>query len=187
LQLPRLKEWREFRGFTQPELAERAGLSLRTVFNYEHGSNALPNNARKLAEALGVQIGDLLSEQDHPKGAAPPSVQLTLNGVLVEERRRPTEHEIKALNRWLSDLERRLDERNLTRDEIAHELDAVLAFGIRKDPDAYPDELFNRFMRTVRRTLEGGKSFDALQAEFAGLEADMNRLVEAHEQAKELQ
>jgi transcriptional regulator with XRE-family HTH domain len=187
VQLPRLKEWREFRGYTQPELAERAGLSLRTVFNYEHGGNALPNNARKLAEALGVQIGDLLSEEAHPKGAAPPSVQLTLNGVLVEERRRPTDSEIKALDRWLSHLERRLDEHNLTRAEIAHEADAFGAFGIRKDPDVYPDALFNRLMRTMRRMLEEGKSIDALQAEFAGLEEEMNRLVEAHEQAQERQ
>ena len=102
MKLPRLREWREFRGLTQPELAERAGLSLRSVFNYEHGGNALPNSTRKLAEALGVEIGDLLDEEAHPKGAAPPSVQLTINGVLAEERRRPTAQELQALDRWLS-------------------------------------------------------------------------------------
>jgi transcriptional regulator with XRE-family HTH domain len=86
VQLPRLKEWREFRGLTQPELAERAGLSLRTVFNYEHEGNALPNNARKLAEALGIEVGDLISEEAHPKGSAPLS-QPSFNHLLAEERR----------------------------------------------------------------------------------------------------
>jgi transcriptional regulator with XRE-family HTH domain len=88
VQLPRLKEWREFRGLTQPELAERAGMSLRSVFNYEHGGNALPNSARKLAAALGVEIGDLISADAHPKGAAPPS-QPSFNH-LLEERRSPS-------------------------------------------------------------------------------------------------
>jgi transcriptional regulator with XRE-family HTH domain len=89
VQLPRLKEWREFRGLTQPELADRAGLSLRTVFNYEHGGNALPNNARKLAAALGVDIGDLISEEARPKGSAPPALQTSLfNGDVSDEERR---------------------------------------------------------------------------------------------------
>lgn len=108
MQLPRLKEWREFRGLTQPELAERAGLSLRTVFNYEHEGNALPNNARKLAEALGIEVGDLISEEAHPKGSAPLS-QPNFNHLLAEERRTHEisqeiehlrEHVVSTLDRW---------------------------------------------------------------------------------------
>lgn len=108
MQLPRLKEWREFRGLTQPELAERAGLSLRTVFNYEHGGNALPNNARKLAEALRIEVGDLISEEAHPKGSAPLS-QASFNHLLAEERRdyeitreleHLREHVVDTLERW---------------------------------------------------------------------------------------
>ena len=177
MQLPRLKEWREFRGFTQPELAERAGLSLRTVFNYEHGGNALPNNTRKLAKALEVEIGDLLSEEAHPKGAAPP-FQRSFNHLLAEERRRPTDRNIKALDRWLAYNEHRLDESNMTQSEIDHELDAVVAFD--KPLPEYPDDLFNRFMLLMRRVLKEGKSFAALQVELAELE-------EAHEHAKERQ
>jgi transcriptional regulator with XRE-family HTH domain len=184
VQLPRLKEWREFRGFTQPELAERAGLSLRTVFNYEHGGNALPNNTRKLAEALEVEIGDLLSAEAHPKGAAQPSVQLTINGVLAEQLRRPTEQEIKALDRWLSYLESRLDRQDLSVEEIAHELDAFSAFGIRKAPADYPDDIYNRCLRLMRRTLEEGKSFTDLRTEIAELQAEMNRFEESHKERR---
>jgi transcriptional regulator with XRE-family HTH domain len=180
VQLPRLKEWREFRGFTQPELAERAGLSLRSVFNCEHGGNALPNTTRKLAKALDVEIGDLLSEEAHPKGAAQPSVQLTINGVLAEELRRPTDQEIKALDRWLSYAEKRLDKQDLSAEEIAHELDAASAMGIMKVPAEYPDELCDAFLRIVRRMLEEGKSFTGLQAEFTDLNADMNRVEATH-------
>lgn len=183
MKLPRLREWREFRGLTQPELAERAGLSLRSVFNYEHGGNALPNSTRKLAEALGVEIGDLLDEEAHPKGAAPPSVQLTINGVLAEERRRPTAQELQALDRWLSYLESRLNRQDLSAAEIEHELDAVRAFG--KLVPEYPDELFDRFMHVARRAFEEAKSLRSLRDELADLETDMTNLKEAHEQARQ--
>jgi transcriptional regulator with XRE-family HTH domain len=178
----RVRGKRERLGLTLAMLAQKAGTSKNTILSAEHGGDIRPTTARKIAEALGTDIADLLGESDSPKGIAPPSVQLTLNGVLAEARRRPTEQEIKALGRWLSYLEQRLDRGNLSRDEIAHELDAANAFGVRKDPAEYPDEIFKWFVRLVRRTLEEGKSFDALQAELDALEAEINRLEATHQE-----
>jgi transcriptional regulator with XRE-family HTH domain len=173
---------RERLGLTLAMVAQRAGTSKNTVMSAEHGADIRPTTARKIAEALGVEIVDLLGASDSPKAVASPSQP--------EERRSeasPTAGEIKAISRWLSYLEQRLGEGNLTRDEIAHDIDAARAFGIGKDPTLYPTDLVGDFLQIGRRALEEGKSFDALQTELAGLEADMDRLEEVHAEAKESQ
>lgn len=64
MKLPRLREWRELRGKTQVELAEEAGRSSRSIAGYEAGAEARPNTARRLAEALGVEVIDLARQDD---------------------------------------------------------------------------------------------------------------------------
>jgi transcriptional regulator with XRE-family HTH domain len=62
----RLKALRAERGFTQKELAERAGISLRSVQNYELGCR-MPVNmgaVQSLAGALSVTASELLGEED---------------------------------------------------------------------------------------------------------------------------
>ena len=76
MQLPRLREWRNLRGFTQVELAQRAGISPRAVAGYEAGESTKPHTARKVAEALGVEIVDLLGADAAPRGAAVPHLVL---------------------------------------------------------------------------------------------------------------
>jgi excisionase family DNA binding protein len=128
-------------------------------------------------------LEDFLETRSYPKVQAP----LPSGDPQAGRRYSPTDQEIKSLVRWLSYLEHRLNEGNLAREEIAHDLDAASAFGIRKDPAQYPDEVFDKFMRLIRRALEEGKSFDALQTELVGLEAAMHRLEEVYAEAKELQ
>jgi excisionase family DNA binding protein len=128
-------------------------------------------------------LEDFLETRSYPKVQA----SLPSDDSQAGRRYSPTDQEIKSLGRWLSYLEHRLDEGNLTREEIAHDLDAASAFGIKKDPARYTDDVRHHFMRLMRRALEEGKSFDALQTEFSGLEADMDRLEEVHAQAKEQQ
>jgi transcriptional regulator with XRE-family HTH domain len=90
LQIPKLREWRESRALTQVELAERAGMSSRSVAGYEAGGGARPPTVRKLAEALGVEVADLRGDPEHPLGVAPPSpTQLPLNGFEEERRTQP--------------------------------------------------------------------------------------------------
>jgi transcriptional regulator with XRE-family HTH domain len=74
LKLPRLKEVRELHGWSQKKLAEQSGVSRDSISNYETGQReAWPATSRRLADALGVEIADLLEERARPKEVAPSS------------------------------------------------------------------------------------------------------------------
>jgi transcriptional regulator with XRE-family HTH domain len=60
MQLPRLKEWREARGFTQRTLAAEAHTGYVTIYKIEDGNSCTPTTAKKLADALQVDIRDLM-------------------------------------------------------------------------------------------------------------------------------
>ena len=75
VQIPKLREWREARALTQVELAERAGISSRSVAGYEAGTGARLPTVRKLAAALDVEPTDLYGEVDSPLAQAPPETQ----------------------------------------------------------------------------------------------------------------
>ncbi len=61
MKLPRLREVRELRGWSQGVLAEKADVSRDSISNYETGQReAYPATARKLADALSVSIADLV-------------------------------------------------------------------------------------------------------------------------------
>lgn len=63
-----LAEWREFRGFTQEELADRAGLSVGLISAIESQKSAYSaESLDNLARALGIERGMLLDVS--PKGA----------------------------------------------------------------------------------------------------------------------
>ena len=73
MQIPKLREWRRVRGLSQKELAEKAGISERSVAGYEAGGGARPSTTRKLAAALGVEVADLFGEPaETGKAQAPP-------------------------------------------------------------------------------------------------------------------
>jgi transcriptional regulator with XRE-family HTH domain len=87
VQIPRLREWRELQGWTQKDLAQESGVSARSIASYEAGGSARPGTARRLAEALNIEVADLVMLG---KAQAPPSPeQPSLNGFEVEERRTP--------------------------------------------------------------------------------------------------
>jgi transcriptional regulator with XRE-family HTH domain len=76
VQIPNLRELRELRGLTQKELADVSGVSLRSVAGYEGGAQVRPNTARKLAQALHVEVADLARASSYPKAQAPqPSLE----------------------------------------------------------------------------------------------------------------
>jgi transcriptional regulator with XRE-family HTH domain len=101
---------RERQGLTLAMVAARAGTSKNTVLSAEHGGDIRPTTARKIAEALGVEITDLLGETEHPLAEAPPSQEkLFNNGILAEERRAPTAAELNAVEK-LADFCRQLAE-----------------------------------------------------------------------------
>lgn len=89
MQLERLKEWRESQGFTQRELAGKAGVGEVTVARVETGASIRPNTARKIAGALGLEVSDLLARPPtlaepttFPKESAPSTPEVS-----DEERR----------------------------------------------------------------------------------------------------
>ncbi len=59
-----LKQYREKRKLSQRELAERSGVSLRTLQDYEQGRKPINQAAaitvHRIAQALGVTVEDLL-------------------------------------------------------------------------------------------------------------------------------
>lgn len=60
LKLPRLREVREIRGWSQGVLAEKSDVSRDSISNYETGQReAYPATARKLADALNVSVSEL--------------------------------------------------------------------------------------------------------------------------------
>jgi transcriptional regulator with XRE-family HTH domain len=68
--MEQLKRLREERGLSQVKLAARADLNPATVNQIERGArNASPGTLRKLADALGVSLVDLI-EGNYPKGQA---------------------------------------------------------------------------------------------------------------------
>ncbi|BBL78758.1 hypothetical protein RxyAA322_06120 [Rubrobacter xylanophilus] len=58
---PHLREARILAGLSQMELAERSGVSRATIADAEAGERSLqPRTVRKLAAALGLEVGELL-------------------------------------------------------------------------------------------------------------------------------
>ena len=61
--MERLKELRRERVLSSRELEERSGVSYNTIWRIEDGrQGAHPRTVRKLAEALGVEPSELLTE-----------------------------------------------------------------------------------------------------------------------------
>ncbi len=73
MELPRLREWRESRGLMQKEVAKTAGVSEWTVLRAEGGASVRTPTARKIADALGVSVSDLLESPPVPLASAPPA------------------------------------------------------------------------------------------------------------------
>jgi transcriptional regulator with XRE-family HTH domain len=186
VQMERIRQLRKERGLSQARLAVMADMDPATLNRLERGTgNPNLKTLERVADALEVEVADFF-----PKAPRRSSLEPSLLNGLEDEGRSeasPTTGEITAIKRWLSYLEQRLSEGNLTCEEIAHDIDAARAFGIGKYPALYSTDLVGDFLRIGRRALEEGKSFDTLQTELAGLEADMDQLEEAYAEAKEQQ
>ena len=57
----RVKELRHAQVLTLRELADKSGVSKDTINRIERGHGAYPSTIRKLAQALGVKPGDLVT------------------------------------------------------------------------------------------------------------------------------
>ncbi len=69
LPVPNLRAWRQWRGLSQAELAQRAGVRGPTVSDTENGKTAASyTTIGKLAGALGITREQLLHEQPGKEG-----------------------------------------------------------------------------------------------------------------------
>lgn len=66
-----IREHRESKGWSQADLAFRAGVSPSTIYNWEAGRfEPKASQLRKLAQALEVSMDDIDFESDTKKAAA---------------------------------------------------------------------------------------------------------------------
>jgi transcriptional regulator with XRE-family HTH domain len=109
----RLRELRAERQLSLREVEERGGPNKDTMSLIERGVHKpQPQTFGRIAKALGMGVAELRSEleaAERPLAEAPPSQQLTLNGLLTEERRAPTFVELHAIE-TLKDYCNRLEE-----------------------------------------------------------------------------
>jgi len=92
----RLREERQFRGWSQRDLARETGVNTDTISGIETGAHEpRPSTLRKLAEGLGIEVRDLFMEPALPKAEAPmpglEDIPETLDS-LLEQRGVPTRH-----------------------------------------------------------------------------------------------
>ncbi len=73
----RLAALRKERGWTQPELAEQLGVSVKAITYYEReASNPTAKTVEQIAKVFGVAPADLIADQDtrpHKRKSGPPS------------------------------------------------------------------------------------------------------------------
>jgi transcriptional regulator with XRE-family HTH domain len=76
---PLLREWRESMGETQHTLSALSGITVATISRIENGFPLRPGTAKKLAEALGVSVVDLMNNPPVPAGKAEaPATELSV-------------------------------------------------------------------------------------------------------------
>jgi transcriptional regulator with XRE-family HTH domain len=96
-----LKEVRELHGWSQTRLAEESDVSRDSISNYETGQReAYPATAKKLADALGVGIADLIEparELALPKAEAPEAGRPSVIDVALDAARRQAALEKQAM------------------------------------------------------------------------------------------
>jgi transcriptional regulator with XRE-family HTH domain len=73
----RLREERQLRGWSQRDLARETGVNPDTISGIETEQHEpRPSTLRKLAEGLGLEVGDFFAEPALPKAKAPNAGQL---------------------------------------------------------------------------------------------------------------
>ena len=156
MKTPRLREWRESKGETQLTLSERSGVAEHTISRIEHGAELRPTTARKLADALDVEVADLMESPPAPLSSlvseAPPKAESPDTGLdeLLGAAREikaewmrlaayerviglSREEHLRTLRR-LEELDRRMDEIKERVDEIQPPLCRITYY----DPDRLP-------------------------------------------------
>lgn len=181
MKTPRLREWRESKGETQLTLSERSGVAEHTISRIEHGAELRPTTARKLADALDVEVADLMesppvaSLAGAGKGEAPPETGPSLLERAQDAARRDEEKVSRATSRLFAS-EGVLPNTNITEfeeDKFRAELRAL----------GFPDEYFEDFLWPL---IVKANRADLLEAELTKImkQLEENQAEVAHETAR---
>jgi transcriptional regulator with XRE-family HTH domain len=160
----RIRAARKTAGLSQEELARRAGMSLKGMSYIERGHIEDPHysSLSKIADALGVSVGELLEDPHVPKAPAPTSPQLGAEEP-GEERR-------------IFDVVRELVTRQLEEDRqaIARAGESELAQGstVRHENEArdrllqyHPADVAEAYVDLMRRFVYMEQQLENIQAE----------------------
>ena len=172
MKLARTKEWRESHGLTQRGLAAEAGVGEVTVARIETGASVTPPTARKIAEALGVAVVDLLERPPVPLAEAPETgAAVVAGGATREEAAEKLEQQLYAparivqgwhrlAQRWEERLERGdFDARSLedfidTLEDVALGMEANVAAEKKELRARYDDEDAVRSKAVLRPAID---------------------------------
>jgi len=84
--MEQLARLRKLKGYSQRALAKESGVSPATIYELENGRRRPnPSTLRKLAQALEVEVADLLLGGEYPKESSS-SLEATFSETLEEER-----------------------------------------------------------------------------------------------------
>jgi transcriptional regulator with XRE-family HTH domain len=181
LQIPRLRQWREFRGLTQKDLAAVSEVSVRSIAGYEAGAGIRVTTARKLAEALDIEVADFYAarEPQSPLAQAPSSqAKLFDNGPFAEERRSP-------LSAWAK-YARRMADRIRLHTADAHSpafRDPLAAMFFVEERNRDAAELWLHFEEELGREPLADEPLTALNAALAAFEELAEALAEVQRRA----
>jgi transcriptional regulator with XRE-family HTH domain len=87
----RIREWRDLRGITQEELADKIGSFKTHISAWERGKTDLAMRwMHRIADALDVTVADLLSAKDNPIAADEQLKTIAVNYASASEQGRHT-------------------------------------------------------------------------------------------------
>jgi Zn-dependent peptidase ImmA (M78 family)/DNA-binding XRE family transcriptional regulator len=128
-----LKRWRNIRGFTQAELAEKAGVSRQGYMKLERGDSApRTETLLSIANALGIQVPELIKEEPRWRSLRFRTGKVATQKIQAE--RRQTLIEVHNWLEFYNDIERELKEKTPFRFEhITAPTPEILANRIREE------------------------------------------------------
>ena len=179
--MEKIKELRIERGLSQAKLAARAGVDPSTVNQIERGAReASPTTLRKIAQALDVNLAELLQETDSPKARRRSSPEPALFNGIDDERRssRFAEAIVAAADKCVETM-------------LAPHMDPKVAAGMVDALTAFHESIMEPMKHEqYRQTLteeEGDEIFAVLKKLLEAASAGVRRLEDAAEDVEQEQ
>jgi transcriptional regulator with XRE-family HTH domain len=125
-------------GWTLDTLAEKAKVAKGTVLRAEHGEDVRPSSGRRIAQALGTELSELIPDKPgttSPKGSAPLSFKVWLEERCGSAYLAMSMEELETLFESLDNTEKETEKRREIFDKIHREYLATT-----KTTDLPPEE-----------------------------------------------